>query len=138
MSKIGCSIVLYACLLGGRVWACPLMGILCACPLHLLILSSGVLNRTLSHIWCRLYLPTFLLSVPVGHSQRTPPSEQSTYRTIDKDSSNRLKTKFITLLRQLKWETELEDHIYKNMYPTGCSSLKLYGLSKIHIANNPP
>ena len=28
-----------------------------------LILRSGVLNGTLSHIWWRLYLPTFLLSV---------------------------------------------------------------------------
>ena len=44
-------------------WACPLRHVLCACPLSLLILRSGVLNRTLSHIWWSLYLHMFLLSV---------------------------------------------------------------------------
>ena len=44
-------------------WACPLMDVMCACPLSLLILRSGVVDRILSHIWWRLYLPTFLLSV---------------------------------------------------------------------------
>ena len=43
-----------ACLLVGIDWACPLKGVLCACPLSVLILSSGVLNRTLSHI-CWIY-----------------------------------------------------------------------------------
>ena len=59
--------VLCACLLGGRVWAFPLMGVLCACPLCLLIIGSGVLHRTLSYIWWRLYLPTFLLSIGLSH-----------------------------------------------------------------------
>ena len=44
-------------------WAFPLMGVLRVCPLSLKTLSSGVLNRALPHIWWRLYLPTFLLSV---------------------------------------------------------------------------
>ena len=51
------------CLLVGMDWACPLRDVLCACPLSLLILRSEVLHRTLSHIWWKLYLPTFLLSV---------------------------------------------------------------------------
>ena len=55
--------VLCVCLLVRMDWACPLKDVLCTCPLSLLILRSGVLNRTLSHIWWRLYLPTFLLSV---------------------------------------------------------------------------
>ena len=38
---------------------------------------------------------------------------QSTYTTIDKDPTNRLKAKLITLLRQLKRHTGLEEHIYK-------------------------
>ena len=62
---------------------------------------------------------------------------QPVYMTIDKDPINRLKAKLITLLRQLKRETGLEDHIYKYMYPTGCSPPKLYGLPKIHKANTP-
>ena len=37
-------------------WACPLKDILHVCLLSLLILRSGMLNRTLSHIWWRLQL----------------------------------------------------------------------------------
>ena len=44
-------------------WACPLRDFLCTCPLLLLILRSWVLDKSLSHIQWRLYLPTFLLSV---------------------------------------------------------------------------
>ena len=62
---------------------------------------------------------------------------QSTYRTIAKDSTNRLKTKLITLFRQLKRDTGLEEHIFKFMYPTGCSFPKFYGLPGIHKANTP-
>ena len=58
-----CPKVLCKCLLVGMDWACPLRHVLCACPVSLLILRSGVLNRTLSHIWWRLYLPIFLLCV---------------------------------------------------------------------------
>ena len=49
---------------------------------------------------------------------------QSTYRIIAKDLTNRLKAKLITLLRQFKRDTGLEEHIYKYMYLTGCSSPK--------------
>ena len=62
---------------------------------------------------------------------------QSTYRTIDKYPTNRLKAKLIMILRQLKMETGLEDYIYKYVYPTGCSSLTFYGLPKIPKANIP-
>ena len=59
------------------------------------------------------------------------------YRTIERDPSNKLKAKLITLLRSLKRETRLEDHLYKYMYVIGCSSPKFYGLPKIHNANTP-
>ena len=58
-------------------------------------------------------------------------------RTIERDPSNNLKAKPITVLRKLKRETGLEDHIYKYMYPTGCTSPKFYGLPKLHKANTP-
>ena len=38
---------------------------------------------------------------------------------------------------EVKKETGLEDHIYKYIYPMGCSSLKFYGLPNIHEANIP-
>ena len=62
---------------------------------------------------------------------------QPVYRTIDKDPTNKLKSKLITLLRKLKRESGLEDHIYKNMYPMGCPSPKIYDLPKIHKTNTP-
>ena len=60
---------------------------------------------------------------------------QPVYRTIDWDPTNKLKAKIITLLRKIKGETGLEDHIYKYMYPMGCTSPEFYGLPKIHRDN---
>ena len=60
---------------------------------------------------------------------------QQAYRTIDRDSTNKLKAKLITLLRKIKREMGSEDHIYKYLYPTGCTSPTFYGLPKIHEAN---
>ena len=62
---------------------------------------------------------------------------QPAYRTIDRDPTNKLKIKLITLLGKIKRETRLEDHIYKYMYPTGCISPKFYRLPKICKANTP-
>ena len=59
------------------------------------------------------------------------------YRIIEKDPTNRLKAKLITLLSKLNRATGLDEHIYKYMFPTGCSSSMFYGLTKIHIANTP-
>ena len=67
----------------------------------------------------------------------TNPLSQTANGTIDRDPTNKIKAKHITLLRKLKWETGLEDHIYKYMYPMGCTSPKFYGLPKIHKANTP-
>ena len=62
---------------------------------------------------------------------------QPVYRTIERDPTNKLKAKLITLLKKLKWETGLEDYIYKSMYPTGCTTPKFYGLPKFCKANIP-
>ena len=61
--------------------------------------------------------------------------DQPAYRTFNRDPTNKLKTKLITLLRKIKRETGLEDSIYKYMYPMGCTPSKYYGLLKIHKAN---
>ena len=62
---------------------------------------------------------------------------QPVYRPIDRDPTKKLMAKLITLLRKIKRETGLEDHIYRYMYPTGCTSFKFYGLPKIHKVNSP-
>ena len=59
------------------------------------------------------------------------------HSTIDRDPTNKLNAKLITLLRKIKRETGLEDNIYKYMYPMGCTSPKFYGLPKIHQTNTP-
>ena len=60
---------------------------------------------------------------------------QPAYRSIDRDPTNKLKAKLITILRRIKRESGLEDTIYNSMYPMGCTSPKVYGLPKIHKTN---
>ena len=62
---------------------------------------------------------------------------QPAYRTINRNPTNKLRAKLITLLRRIKRESGLEDSIYKCMYSMGCTSPKFYGLQKIHEANTP-
>ena len=46
---------------------------------------------------------------------------QPAYGTIDRDPTNKFKTKIILILRRIKWETNMYDSIYKTMYHTGCT-----------------
>ena len=61
----------------------------------------------------------------------------STYRTMQSEPSNKLKNKPINILRKIKVDTGMQENIYGEMYPTGASSPKFYGLSKIHKKNIP-
>ena len=62
---------------------------------------------------------------------------QPAYRTIDRDPTNKLKVKLITIQRRIKRESGLEDGIYKYMYPMGCTYPKFCGFPKIHKPNTP-
>ena len=55
---------------------------------------------------------------------------QSAYRTIGRDPTNKPKAKFITMLRKIKRESEMEENIYKAMFPTGCIAPKFYLISQ--------
>ena len=57
---------------------------------------------------------------------------QPAYRTIDRDPTKKLKAKLITTCRKIKRDTNMDEGMYKAMYPTGCNPLKFYGLPKIH------
>ena len=46
--------------------------------------------------------------------------DQSTYRSIERDPTNKIKTKLIQIFRRLKRETGIDEGTYKAMYPTGC------------------
>ena len=57
--------------------------------------------------------------------------DQPTYKTIDRDPTNRIKAKLIQIFRRVKREMGIDEGMYKAMYPTGCISPKFYGLPKI-------
>ena len=61
---------------------------------------------------------------------------QPAYRTISRDPTNKIKAQLITKLRRIKRENNLDDSMYKVMYPTSCVPPKFYGLPKIHKTGN--
>ena len=63
--------------------------------------------------------------------------DTNTYRPIQSDPTNKLKTKLINTLKKIKADTGMEDSIYRRMYPTSESSPKFYGLPKIHKKDIP-
>ena len=62
---------------------------------------------------------------------------QPAYRTIPRDPTNKIKAQLIAKLRRIKRENNLDEGMYKAMYPTGCIPTKFYGLPKIHKTGNP-
>ena len=61
---------------------------------------------------------------------------QLAYRAIPADPTNRIKAQLITKLRRIKKETNMDEDMYKTMYPTGCVLQKFYGLPQIHKTGN--
>ena len=62
---------------------------------------------------------------------------QPAYKEIPKDPTNKIKAQLITKLRRIKKDRNLDEGMYKAMYPTGCVPTKFYGLPKIHKTGNP-
>ena len=63
--------------------------------------------------------------------------QQSAYRPIPNDPTNRLETRLISLLKQIKTEGGMNEATYKRLYPTGAGFHKFYGLPKIHKQGTP-
>ena len=63
--------------------------------------------------------------------------DKKTYKEINTDPTNKLKTKLISLLKKIKAEGGIEDQLYKKMYPTRAMTPKFYGLPKIHKRDIP-
>ena len=63
--------------------------------------------------------------------------DKKTYKEINTDPTNKLKTKLISLLKKIKVEGGIEDQLYKKMYPTVAVAPKFYGLPKIHKKDIP-
>ena len=59
------------------------------------------------------------------------------YRSLPRDPTNKIKAQLITKLRKIKKDSNLDEGMYRVMYPTGCVLPKFYGLPKIHKTGNP-
>ena len=59
------------------------------------------------------------------------------YRSLPRDPTNKIKAQLITKLRKIKKDSNLDEGMYRVMYPTGCVLPKFYGLPKIHETGNP-
>ena len=57
------------------------------------------------------------------------------YRSLPRDPTNKIKAQLITKLR-IKKDGNLDEGMYRTMYPTGCVLPKFYGLPKIHKTGN--
>ena len=51
---------------------------------------------------------------------------QPAYRTIDRDPTSKIKAKLITKLRKIKKDTNMDEGMYKIMYPIGCTPKVLW------------
>ena len=63
--------------------------------------------------------------------------QESAYRSIPNDPTNKYKNKLIALLKTIKTEGGINEATYKRLYPTGAGSPKFYGLLKIHKEGTP-
>ena len=63
--------------------------------------------------------------------------QESAYRTITSDPTNKYKNKLIGLLKSIKAGGGINETTYKKLYPTGAGSPKFYGLPKLHKEGTP-
>ena len=64
-------------------------------------------------------------------------TDTSTYNTISKDPTTRLRTTLITTLKDIKQKGGLSDTTYRKVYPTSAVPPKFYGLPKINKIGTP-
>ena len=63
--------------------------------------------------------------------------QDSAYRTIPSDPTNKYKNKLIGLLKSIKAGSGINEATYRKLYPTGAGSPKFYGLPKLHKEGTP-
>ena len=62
---------------------------------------------------------------------------QPAYKTISSDPTNKLKAKLIQKLKRIKRKTNMEEGMYRTMYPISCTAPKFYALPKIYKTSTP-
>ena len=63
--------------------------------------------------------------------------QESAYRAITSDPTNKYKNKLISLLKSIKANGGINEITYRKLYPTGAGSPKFYGLPKLHKEGTP-
>ena len=63
--------------------------------------------------------------------------QDSAYRTIPSDPTNKYKNKLIGLLKSIKAGSGINEATYRKLYPTGAGSPKYYGLPNLHKEGTP-
>ena len=63
--------------------------------------------------------------------------QQSNYKGLKTDPTNKYKNKLIALLKTIKAEGGMDDITYKRLYPTGAVPPKYYGLPNVHKPGMP-
>ena len=63
--------------------------------------------------------------------------QESAYRTITSDPTNKYKNKLIGLLKSIKVGGGINEATYRKLYPTGAGSPKFYGIPKLHKEGTP-
>ena len=64
-------------------------------------------------------------------------ADTTTYKTITKDPSNKLKYKLSQMLRDIKNQGGLSDYNYRKVYLSSAVASNFYGLPKIHEVGTP-
>ena len=59
------------------------------------------------------------------------------YKSLHRDPTNKIKAQPITKLMRIKKDSNLDEGMYRALYPTGCVLPKFYGLPQIHKTGNP-
>ena len=63
--------------------------------------------------------------------------DNDTYRPISKDPTTKLKTQLIHLLKNCTSQGQVDQAMYKRLYPSCAIPANFYGLPKIHKQGTP-
>ena len=63
--------------------------------------------------------------------------QSSTYKILTTDPTTKHRNKLISLLKSIKAEGEINESLYKRLYPTGAGTPKYFGLPKVHKKDVP-
>ena len=64
-------------------------------------------------------------------------SDESTYKELEKDPTKEIQEKLIKELQSMKESNEIDERLFRRVYPSKTQIPIMYGQPKIHKADNP-